>query len=65
MEGELEAEIEGGFWNVYEPHAELLFRNDVDTLWTEMISRMPRKELLGSVPNQRRRSVQITEGGSK
>jgi putative transcriptional regulator len=65
MEGELEAEIESGFWNICEPHAELLFRKDVDTLWTEVISKMPRKELLGSVPNQRRRSVQITEGGSK
>ena len=65
MAGELEAEIESGFWNVYEPHAELLFRKDVDTLWTEMTSKMPRKELLGSVPNQRRRSVKINEGGSK
>jgi hypothetical protein len=47
LEGELEAEIESGFWNVYEPHAELLFRKDVDTLWTDVISKMPRKELFG------------------
>lgn len=65
MEGELEAEIESGFWNVYEPHAGLLFRKDVDRLWTEVISKMPRRELLGSIPNQKRRSVQITEGVSK
>lgn len=62
MEGELEAEIDSGFWNVYEPHAGLLFRKDVDTLWTEVISKMPRRELLGSVPNQRRHSVHIIEG---
>ena len=47
LEGELEAEIESGFWNVYEPHAELLFRKDVDTLWTDVISKMSRKELYG------------------
>lgn len=47
LEGELEAEIESGFWNVYEPYAELLFRKDVDTLWTDVISKMLRKDLFG------------------
>ena len=47
LEGELEAEIESGFWYVFEPHAELLFRKHVDTLWSEVISRMPRRDVLG------------------
>ena len=46
LEDELEGEIESGFWNVYEPHAELLFRKDVSALWAELIARMPRKELV-------------------
>jgi putative AlgH/UPF0301 family transcriptional regulator len=47
LEGELEAEIESGFWYVFEPHAELLFRKRVDTLWSEVISKMPRRDVFG------------------
>lgn len=46
LEDELEGEIESGFWNAYEPHAELLFRKDVSGLWAELTARMPRKELV-------------------
>ena len=48
LEGELEGEIESGFWNVSEPHAELLFRKDVSTLWAELIARMPSREPVSS-----------------
>jgi len=47
LEDELQAEIESGFWYVFEPHAELLFRKHVDTLWSEVISKMPRRDVLG------------------
>jgi len=46
LEGELKGEIENGFWNVAEPHAELLFRKDVSKLWAELIARMPGTDLV-------------------
>lgn len=46
LEDELQAEIESGFWNVAEPHAELLFRKDIGALWAELIARMPREGLV-------------------
>lgn len=52
FEDELEGEVEGGFWSVSEPHAELLFRKDVGALWAELIARMPRKEAV-SRPSDR------------
>lgn len=48
LEDELESEIESGFWNVSEPHAELLFHKDVNAMWVELIARMPRKELVSN-----------------
>jgi putative transcriptional regulator len=36
MEGELEAEVEYGVWYICEPQAQLVFRDDMLTLWAEL-----------------------------
>lgn len=52
FEDELEGEIEGGFWSVSQPRAELFFRKNVSALWAELIAGMPRKEPV-SHPSER------------
>jgi len=37
--GELATEIENGFWYVMRPHADLVFREDADNLWAELVQR--------------------------
>lgn len=49
---ELQTEIERGFWFLEEPHAELLFRKEVNSLWHEFVKRA-RPEQLNPQPRGR------------
>jgi putative transcriptional regulator len=41
--GELAKELEAGFWQVTEPDAALVFRDDTGMLWDELVNRLDRK----------------------
>ena len=49
--GELQAEIDKGFWYVIDPQAELLFRKDTQEMWRELVRR------LGFEPNPGQRAL--------
>ena len=42
--GELEKEIEAGYWLVSDADASLLFRPDTSTLWEELVERLGRSQ---------------------
>jgi putative transcriptional regulator len=49
--GELEAEIARNYWYVIEPQADLLFREDLQGLWRELVNR------LGVAPGPGQRAI--------